>query len=123
MFIYASMVINLKSLPKRKLTTIIFVRGIKILLVHVDHFLTGSNTAIENKDNRTLGIDMGAVRFSTFLHGRYEDTIKTLTITELDKRIAVLQKKTKNKEKCSKRRLKNVKRISRLHKKKGKHSK
>ena len=61
----------------------------------MDHFLTGSNTAIENKDNRTLGIDMGAVRFSTFSNGRYEDTIKSLTITELDKQIAVLQKKTK----------------------------
>ena len=66
---------------------------------------------------------MGAVRFCTFSNGRYEDTIKSLTVTELDKRIAVLQKKLKNKEKGLKRRLKNVRRISKLHKKKGKHSK
>ena len=61
-------------------------------------------TAIENKDNKALGIDMGAVRFCTFSNGRYEDTVKSLTVTELDKRIAVLQKKLKNKEKGSKRR-------------------
>ena len=48
--------------------------------------------AIENKENKALGIDMGAVRFCTFSNGRYEDTIKSLTVTELDKRIAVLQK-------------------------------
>jgi len=75
-------------------------------------------TAIENKDNKALGIDMGAVRFCTFSNGRYEDTIKSLTVTELDKQIAVLQKKLKNKEKGSKRRLKNIKRISKLHQRK-----
>ena len=79
-------------------------------------------TAIENKDNKALGIDMGAVRFCTFSNGRYEYTIKSLTVTELDKRIAVLQK-TKKQRKRFKKKIKKHKKNFKTSPKKSKHSK
>jgi len=75
-------------------------------------------TALENQNDTALGIDMGAVRFCTFSNGEYEDSIKTHCVTQIDKKIAAIQKLLKNKVKGSNRRLKLVKRISRLSQKK-----
>ena len=75
-------------------------------------------TMLETESDNALGIDMGAVRFCTFSDGRYEESLKSNELTRLDERIAIVQRQLKNKKKGSNRRLRLIKRISRLHQKK-----
>ena len=75
-------------------------------------------TMLETEADNALGIDMGAVRFCTFSDGNYEEALKTQALTRLDAKIATFQKQLKNKKKGSNRRLRLIKRISRLHQKK-----
>ena len=73
---------------------------------------------LETEADNALGIDMGAVRFCTFSDGRYEESLKSNELTRLDEKIAIAQRQLKNKKKGSNRRLRLIKRISRLHQKK-----
>ena len=75
-------------------------------------------TMLETESDNALGIDMGAVRLCTFSDGSYEEALKTQALTRLDAKIATFQKQLKNKKKGSNRRLRLIKRISRLHQKK-----
>ena len=75
-------------------------------------------TMLETEADNALGIDMGAVRLCTFSDGSYEEALKTQALTRLDAKIATFQKQLKNKKKGSNRRLRLIKRISRLHQKK-----
>ena len=75
-------------------------------------------TMLETEADNALGIDMGAVRFCTFSDGRYEESLKSNELTRLDEKIAIAQRQLKNKKKGSNRRLRLIKRISRLHQKK-----
>ena len=75
-------------------------------------------TLLETEADNALGIDMGAVRFCTFSDGRYEESLKSNELTRLDEKIAIAQRQLKNKKKGSNRRLRLIKRISRLHQKK-----
>ena len=75
-------------------------------------------TMLDTEADNALGIDMGAVRFCTFSDGRYEESLKSNELTRLDEKIAIVQRQLKNKKKGSNRRLRLIKRISRLHQKK-----